>query len=98
MSNDNKVLPFKAVAKVTPEVTVAPPNQRLVAMLEGYLESAKAGKIIFMAIAMVDDKGVAQTSWEPETMDPMAITAGLGAIAFLSYRFSASVNEGAVEV
>lgn len=95
MTNDNGVIPFKPRV-VTPEVTPATPDAAIVALLEAYLERAKSGKIKFAAIATVDDMGVAISTWEPEQSSPQLITQALGAVAYLNYRFAASVDEGAV--
>lgn len=98
MSNDNVIVPF---AKVTPKVTekpTAPSNHLIVAMLEGFLDRAKAGEIQFCAVATVSEKGVAFSSWEPEESNPTLITSAMGAISYLDHRFGASAVNGEVDL
>lgn len=104
MANDNAttpgVIPFKPRV-VTSEVTpsnhnAADPN--IVDTLERYLKAAMAGKIRFVAVAMVDDQGIAISNWETaEGGGAQLVTQALGAVSYLNYRFNHSVHEGAVE-
>lgn len=91
-NNGFKVLPFK---RVTPKVTAGnTPDPEIIKFFEKYLEAAKAGKIKFAGLATVDEEGVASTSWEPEDTTPQIISAALGAVNFLNYRFANSAAEG----
>jgi hypothetical protein len=99
MSNDNNVVPFGA-PKVTPKVTPSDqniPNPAIVELLEGYLERARDGKIQFVAIAIIDETGIASSSWDPgDESSPQLVTQALGAVAYLHHRFNASVEAGSV--
>lgn len=92
--HSTRVIPFKP--KVTPEVKSQDPDAAVIKLFEDYLASAKLGKIKFAAVAAVDDRGVAFSTWEPDAYEnPQLVTQGLGAVAFLSHRFNASCAEGA---
>lgn len=105
MSNDNitdlpssgaKILPFRAATPaVTPQVTVAPADRNIVAMLENFLALAKEGKIVFAALATVNNEGVGFSSWEPEYSSPTLVTSAAGAVAYLSHRYNQAMVEGA---
>lgn len=89
------VLPFKP-KEATPEVTPPNPDAAVITLFEQYLESAKQGKIKFAAVAAVDNRGVAFTTWEPCGGENAQLnTQALGAVAFLNHRFNAACDEGA---
>jgi hypothetical protein len=91
----NKVLPFKVVAPA-PKAKPPDPNKDLIEMFEDYLKAAKAGKIEFAAVASVDHRGVAFSTWEPSNMlEPALITSALGAVSYLHYRYNESCACGA---
>jgi hypothetical protein len=91
--NPSAVLAFKPRA-VTPKVTE--PKDAIIELLEDYLESAKAGKIQFLAVATIDDRGVAFSTWEPEVDNsPQLITSSLGAVSYLNFRFNQACAAGA---
>jgi hypothetical protein len=89
------VLPFKPRI-VTPEVTVdqSKANPDIVLMFERCLKAAKEGKIKFGAVAVVDHRDVAITSWEPSDAPSSVVTSALGAISFLNSRFGSSADDG----
>ena len=86
------ILPFKPKV-VTPEVTAAP-DPDIVRMFERMLLAAKAGRVRFGAVAVVDERGVAITTWEPNDSSAEIVTQALGAVAFLNVRFANAANDG----
>jgi hypothetical protein len=84
------VLPFKPRI-VTPEVTA---DAEIVKLLEDLLRAAKRGDIKFLAIATVDGKGVAASTWVPDKTDSALVTQALGSVAFLNHRFNSAADDG----
>jgi hypothetical protein len=99
VSNDNKILPFTgATPKVTPANPAPVVNERIVKALEDYLAKAKRGELTFVGIASVCPKGIAYSTWEPETKaTPQILSAALGACSFLNSRFARACDEGAAD-
>lgn len=92
MTNDNEtVVPFKP-RLVTPEVTPSDPD--IIEMLERYLKAAKSGNIKFIAVAIVDHRDIAVTTWEPSATPANLVTSALGAVTFLNHRFGAAADDG----
>jgi len=45
-------------------------------------------------VAVVDERGVAITTWEPNDSSAEIVTQALGAVAFLNVRFANAANDG----
>lgn len=97
MAQDNTIVPFKPKI-VTPEVTAASEgDQDIVKMLEFYLDQARAGKLVFAALAIVGADGVAASTWAPIDRGPIHTTQALGSVAYLGARFNQAALDGEID-
>lgn len=110
MPDDRTIVPFKPrliaqsedkeadalandVTKATTEDSVDPD---IIKMLEFYLERARVGEFVFVAIATVGDDGVAGSTWAPLDRGPQRTTQALGAVTYLGARFTEAALAGDV--